>query len=93
MIHRSGVLHAACQDGNVEQINFWMSDISIYSVVIQWLNEEFRYDKFAFTPFSNSAAWSEQFGDTTPISQFITPQTSDFPSDRHADTSTTQSCQ
>jgi hypothetical protein len=51
-----------------------MSDISIYPVVVQWLNEEFRYDKFAFTPFSTSAAWSEQFGDTTPISQFITPR-------------------
>jgi hypothetical protein len=71
MHFRSGVLHAACQDGSVEQINFWMFDISIYAIVTQWLNEEFRYDKFAFTPFSTLAAWSEQFGDTTPISQFI----------------------
>jgi hypothetical protein len=75
MIHRTGVLHAACQDGSVEQINFWLSDVSIYDLVTQWLAEEFRYNKFAFTPYSSSAAWSEQFGDTTPISQFINPQT------------------
>jgi hypothetical protein len=75
MIHRTGVLHAACQDGSVEQINFWLSDVSIYDLVTQWLTKEFRYNKFAFTPYSSSAAWSEQFGDTTPISQFINPQT------------------
>jgi hypothetical protein len=66
MIHRTGVLHASCQDGSVEQINFWLSDILIYKIVTLWLTEEFRYNKFAFTPFSSSATWSEQFGDITP---------------------------
>jgi hypothetical protein len=33
MIHRTGVLHAACRDGTVKQVNLWMSDISIYQIV------------------------------------------------------------
>lgn len=60
MIHHTGVLHAACRDGSV--------NISIYQIVNQWLNKEFCYDKFMFTRFSTLAAWTEQFGETTPIS-------------------------
>jgi hypothetical protein len=74
MIHRSGVVHAAVQDGSVQQINFWLPDVSIYDVFTRWLTETYRYDTFAFTPYSNATNWNENFGDTTPISQVISPQ-------------------
>jgi hypothetical protein len=54
MIHRTGVLRAACRDGTVKQVNLWMSDISIYQIVTHLLNKKYRYDKFEYTPFSTS---------------------------------------
>jgi hypothetical protein len=70
-IHRSGIVHAAVQDGSVQQINFCVSDISIYPVFTQWLQETYRYDQFAFTPYFTAMNWNENFGDSSPISQMI----------------------
>jgi hypothetical protein len=66
-----GVFHAASTALNLEPKNFWVTDISLWPLITDWLHREYHYDAFAYTPYSSQQAWETANGGEYPIVQVI----------------------
>lgn len=56
-------------------INFFVNDVGLWPIITNWLQTEFWYTRFAFTPYSSPTAWNNAFGTEAPLNQIITSQT------------------
>jgi hypothetical protein len=56
-------------------INFFVNDVGLWPIITNWLQTEFRYTCFAFTPYSSPTVWNNAFGTKAPLDQIITSQT------------------
>jgi hypothetical protein len=70
-----GVIHAADNSGNNNNINLFVNDVGLYPIVVKWLQSEFRHIWFAFTPYSSPTAWTANFSSEAPLDHIITSQT------------------
>ena len=74
-IHRMGVIHAADDSGNNNNVNLFVNDVGLYPIAVNWLQSKFCYKRFAFTPYSSPTAWTANFSSEAPLDHIITSQT------------------
>jgi hypothetical protein len=70
-----GVFHAASTNLNLEPKNFWVTDVSLWPLITDWLHREYHYDAFAYTSYSSQQAWEAANGGEYPIVQLINAAT------------------
>jgi hypothetical protein len=70
-----GVIHAADDSGNNNNVNLFVNDVGLYPIVVNWLQSKFHYNQFAFTPYSSPTVWTANFSSEAPLDHIITSQT------------------
>ena len=73
-INICGVFHATTQGSSVEPKSFWVTDISLWPLITDWLSREGHYNEFTYTPYSSRSAW-EAVNTDYPIIQEINAAT------------------
>lgn len=73
-VHHQGVIHAAISDGSVANAHYYVHNVGLWPVVINWLQTDFGFDQFAFTPYSSPTAWTNNIGADAPLTSVLTSQ-------------------
>jgi hypothetical protein len=74
-VNQCGVFHAADAALALEPKNFWVTDISLWPLITDWLHRKYHYDAFCYTPYSSQQAWDAAKGGEYPIIQVINAAT------------------
>jgi hypothetical protein len=72
-IHHQGVIHPATADGSVANVHYYVHDVGLWPIVTNWLQSNFGFDQFAFTPYSSPHAWTTTIPDA-PLTNILTSQ-------------------
>jgi hypothetical protein len=71
-VHHQGVIHAAISDGSVANAHYYVHDVCLWPIVVNWLQTDFGFDQLAFTPYSSPTAWTNNIGADAPLTNVLT---------------------